>query len=116
MTVAIPGDPEAITAGWMSVALSSSLPGVEVARTEVLDQHSGTTGRLRLRLHYASGPTGPDTVFVKLPPFDEWQRRMVAATDMGRREARFYVGPAAEAPMRIPTAYFSALGDEPTTT
>ena len=95
-------------------ALSSSLPGVEVARTEVLDQHSGTTGRLRLRLHYASGPTGPDTVFVKLPPFDEWQRAMVAATDMGRREARFYAGPAAEAPMRIPTSYFSAFGDEPT--
>ena len=51
---------------------------------ETLDQHSGTTGRLRLRLSYAPGPEGPETVFVKLPPFDESQRKLVAATDMGR--------------------------------
>ena len=42
---------------------------------------------------YAAGADGPASVFVKLPPFDESQRRMVAATDMGRREARFYDGP-----------------------
>jgi hypothetical protein len=39
---------------------------------------------------------------------------MVAATDMGRREARFYAGPAAEVPMRIPKAHFAAAGDDPT--
>ena len=51
---------------------------------------------------------------MKLPPFDASQRKMVAATDMGRREARFYAGPAAEVPMRIPVAHFAAAGDEPT--
>ena len=39
---------------------------------------------------------------------------MVAATDMGRREARFYAGPAHEAPLRIPKSYYAAAGDDPT--
>jgi hypothetical protein len=110
----IPDRPEAITAGWLTGALASSLPGIEVVRVEVLEQHSGTTGRVRLRLAYAPGPTGPETVFVKLPPFEDSQRRMVAATDMGRREARFYQGPAREAPLRIPRPYFAAHGEERT--
>ncbi len=112
--LALPAGPDEITADWMTQALSSSWNGAEVAAIEVLDQHSGTTGRLRLGLSYASGTSGPETVFVKLPPFDESQRRLVAATDMGRREARFYEGPAAEAPLRIPRPYFAAHGEEPT--
>ncbi len=89
-------------------------PSVEVAEVEMLEQHSGTTGRLRLGLAYAPGPVGPESVFVKLPPFDESQRKLVAATDMGRREARFYEGPAHETPLRIPVAHFAAHGDDPT--
>jgi hypothetical protein len=79
----------------------------------VLAQHSGTTGRLRLRLHYAAG-TGPATVFVKLAPFSEKQRSLVAMTDMGRQEARFYQGPGNEVPLPIPRAYFADHGDSPT--
>jgi hypothetical protein len=109
-----PDGPEAVTAGWLTEALRASFPDVEVAGIATLDQHSGTTGRLRLALRYAPGPAGPATVFVKLPPFDESQRRMVAATDMGRREARFYEGPAAEVPLRIPRAHYAAHGDDPT--
>ena len=105
----LPDRPEAVTPAWLTTAL-----GVEVASVEILDQHSGTTGRLRLGLTYASGQDGPASVFVKLPPFDESQRQMVAATDMGRREARFYEGPAAEVSFRIPRPYFAAYGDEPT--
>src|SRR5262245_16946638 len=33
---------------------------------------------------------------------------------MGRREARFYAGPAAEAPLRVPRPYFAAYGEERT--
>jgi hypothetical protein len=108
-----PDRPEAITPDWLAAALAVSVGEVEVGRVEVLDQHSGTTGRLRLGVEYAAGE-GPATVFVKLPPFDESQRRMVAATDMGRREARFYAGPAAEVPLRIPRPYFAAHGTDPT--
>ena len=65
----LPDRPESVTADFLTEALSTAIPGVEVTRTEVLDQHSGTTGRLRLRVTYASGPEGPASVFVKLAPF-----------------------------------------------
>jgi hypothetical protein len=112
--VPFPIRPDEITPDWLNRALSASLPDMDVARVEVLDQHSGTTGRVRLGLHHAAGSAGPASVFVKLPPFDESQRKLVAATDMGRREARFYAGPATEVPMRIPRSYFAAAGDERT--
>jgi hypothetical protein len=112
--VRFPIRPDEITPDWLNRALSARLPDMDVARVEVLDQHSGTTGRVRLGLHHAAGSAGPASVFVKLPPFDESQRKLVAATDMGRREARFYAGPATEVPMRIPRSYFAAAGDERT--
>jgi hypothetical protein len=95
-----------VTAEWLSEAL-----GTEITAVEVLDEHSGTTGRLRLGLTSADGP---DSVFVKLPPPDEGQQKLVAATDMGRREARWYEGPAAEAPLRVPGCHFAAHGEERT--
>ena len=103
-----------LTPEWMTDALGATWPGVTVAKVEILEQHSGTTGRIRLGVTYASGPEGPDSVFVKLPPFSEDQRRFVASTDMGRREARFYAGPGREAPLRIPQVYYAAAGDDPT--
>ena len=110
----LPDHPEAVTATWLTESLQPSLPGIEVVATEILDQHSGTTGRMRLRLHLGAGVDGPESVFIKLPPFEETQRRMVAATDMGRREARFYAGPAAEVDLRVPRAYAALAGEEPT--
>jgi hypothetical protein len=114
MNSAYPLNPEELTPAWMSGALAIWCEGAEVVSVDVLDQHSGTTGRVRLALGYAPGVQGPTSVFVKLPPFDERQRKFVASTDMGRREARFYDGPAQEAPMRIPRAYHAAAGDDPT--
>ncbi|HKY13698.1 MAG TPA: phosphotransferase [Microthrixaceae bacterium] len=113
MPPALPESPAAVTASWLTEVLNRSFPSVEVVGVETLAQHSGTTGRLRLGLSYAPGAEGPESVFVKLPPFDDSQRKLVAATDMGRREARFYEGPAFEAPLRIPVAYFAAHGDDP---
>ena len=110
----LPDRPEEITPAWLTGALQGPLPGVEVARVEVVERHSGTTGRARLALTYAAGPAGPATVFVKLPPFDAMQRQMVAVTDMGRREARFYEAIAAEVPVRVPRAWYAAHGDAPT--
>jgi Phosphotransferase enzyme family len=108
----IPDRPEAITPAWLTEALADSVPDVEVAGVEILAQHSGTTGRVRLGLEHAAGHDGPTSVFVKLAPFNEEQRRMVAATDMGRREARFYEGPAREAPLRIPRCWHAAHGED----
>ena len=109
----IPADLDQITPEWLNGALRVSLPDAEVTGVDVLARHAGTTGRARLGLTYAAGASGPATVFVKLPPFDADQRRLVARTDMGRREARFYAGPARDAPLRIPSAYYAAHG-EPT--
>jgi hypothetical protein len=111
---ALPARPDEITPAWLSEALAKPFPGVEVARVEIVDRHTGTTGRAKLRLAYAAGARGPETIFVKLPPFSERQRKLVAATDMGRREARFYAELAAETPVRVPRCYFAAHGGEPT--
>ena len=111
---AVPDRPEAVTAAWLTEVLAGSVPGIDVAAVEVLDQHSGTTGRLRLGLEHAPGSTGPETVFVKLAPDGEGQRKLVAATDMGRKEARFYEQLATEAPLRIPGCWFATHGEERT--
>ncbi len=112
MDIEIPGHPDAITAAWVTEALRTTIPGAEVTSVEVLDQHSGTTGRMRLGLAHAPGHDGPASVFVKLPPFDNAQRKLVAATGMGRREARFYAGPASEAPLRVPHCFYAAHGED----
>jgi hypothetical protein len=110
----IPDRPEGVTAAWLTAALRTTSPDIEVTGVTVLDQHSGTTGRLRLGLEHAKGHAGPATVFVKLPPDGEAQRKLVAATDMGRKEARFYEELAAEAPLRVPACFFAAHGEERT--
>ena len=79
----------------------------------MLDQHSGTTGRVQIRIEYVPGTTGPDSVYVKLPPFSASQRRLVDNTDMGRTEARFYAELAAETPVRHPRPYYANYGDTP---
>ena len=107
----IPDRADAITPEWMTAALSDTFPGCEVSGLEVLDQHHGTTGRLRLGVTYGAASAGPESVFVKLAPPDESQQQLVAMTDMGRKEARFYDELAAEVPMRVPTAYYAAHGE-----
>ena len=113
-TMPFPDVPEDVTAAWLTEALRTRDPDAEVTGVEVLDRHAGTTGRLRLGLTHAPGQDGPAWVFVKLPPFEEGQRKLVAATDMGRREARFYAELADEVPMRVPQALYAAHGEERT--
>ena len=103
---AIPLDVGDATAEWLSSAL-----GTPVARVEVIDAHSGTTGRARLGLHYDNGATGPASVFLKLAPFDERQRRFVDAVGLGIAEAHFYRDVAPEIPVRVPTVHCALLDD-----
>jgi hypothetical protein len=110
----IPATPDEVTASWLTEVMQETAPNIDLAGIEVLQQHAGTTGRMRVRLRHASGSSGPDSVFVKLPPFDERQQRLVAATEMGRREARFYMSLAAETPIRTPKAWYAAAGEQPT--
>jgi hypothetical protein len=109
-----PESPEGLTPEWLTQALAPHYPGARVTSVSIAERHSGTTGRARLQLGYADGTSGPASVFVKLPPFTDSQRQLVAMTDMGRQEARFYARLAAQTPVRIPRAYFSAHGEQPT--
>jgi hypothetical protein len=105
----IPVAVDDVTPDWLSRVL-----GLDVVATEVLDQHSGTTGRARLALTYGSGVDGecPATLFVKLPPFDEKQRRFVAQTGLGTAEARFYRDVATAVPVRVPGLLYAELDDD----
>ena len=56
---------------WLSRALRARYPGLEVRAVELLDAHSGTTTRARIRLEYSvrgSGPAPPELLFVKIAP------------------------------------------------
>ena len=110
----IPQSPEAISPELVGRALSARYPGAEAASVEVIDAHSGTTGRARLRVRWKHAAGAPETIFAKLAPTDGIQREMVIATDMGRREARFYAGPARDMPVRVAAPYHAVWSDDGT--
>jgi len=103
----IPVEVDEVTPAWLSEAL-----GVEVAAVEVVDRHSGTTGRARLALTYGGATPLPGTVFVKLAPFDERQRRFVDLVGLGVAEARFYRDVASAVPVRVPDVLHASLDDD----
>ena len=105
----LPGAPAQITADWLSGVIGTG--GARVESVAVVNAHSGTTGRAVLGVKWRGG-SGPARVFAKLPPTDATQRQMVDATDMGRREARFYSGLAREVPVRVPAVLWSGWGEE----
>ncbi|HEY8216005.1 MAG TPA: phosphotransferase [Acidimicrobiia bacterium] len=102
----IPLDVADATPQWLSRVL-----GVTVTGVEVIDAHSGTTGRARLALEYDEEPAGPTTVFLKLAPFDERQRRFVDTVGLGVAEARFYRDVAGEVPVRVPHVHHAAFDE-----
>ncbi|GMU78494.1 MAG: phosphotransferase [Acidimicrobiia bacterium] len=97
---ALPALVDELTATWFSTVL-----GHEVTDATVVDRSSGTTGRARVALR--GDPGVPATVFVKLAPFDEWQRSLVDTTGMGVAEARFYRDLAPEVPVRVPGVWYA---------
>lgn len=106
---AIPVEVGDITPEWLSWALEEDVAGVDV-----LDRHSGTTGRARVAVTYANDPEGtrPASVFVKLAPFDVQQREFVKMAGLGVAEARFYRDLALEITLRIPGAHYAEIDDD----
>ncbi|HEX4493933.1 MAG TPA: phosphotransferase [Acidimicrobiia bacterium] len=106
---AIPVDVADVTPEWISAVTQ-----FDVVAVDVLDAHSGTTGRARLALTYGGGEDEflPASVFVKLPPFDERQREFVARTGLGTAEARFYRDLAESVPVRIPGVLHADVDDD----
>jgi phosphotransferase family enzyme len=100
----IPVEVADLTAPWFTAVLGRS-----ITKVEVVDQHSGTTGRARVVVHDESGVASPR--FVKLAPFDERQRRFVDAVGLGVAEARFYRDLASRVPVRVPEVTYAAFDD-----
>jgi len=94
----IPARVEDLTPEWFSEILDSPVGGVEI-----LDAHSGTTGRARVRLTASSDV--PDTLFVKLQPFVEQQRKFLRQIGLGVAEARLYAAVGNELPVRAPRVW-----------
>lgn len=92
---------EDLTAAWFSDALGSPVTGVQV-----LDAHSGTTGRARVALTGAADV--PPSVFVKLQPFTPEQRKFLRRVGLGVAEAQLYDAVGGELPVRIPHVWHSA--------
>jgi hypothetical protein len=96
----IPAGIDDLTPSWFSQALGESVTAVEV-----LDAHSGTTGRARVRLQSDSLP---QTLFVKLQPFTPEQQTFLRQVGLGVAEARLYANLGHELPVRIPRVWHSA--------
>jgi hypothetical protein len=94
----IPARVEDLTPEWFSEVLDNSVRSVDI-----LDAHSGTTGRARVRITASSDL--PDTLFVKLQPFVEEQRKFLRQIGLGVAEARFYASVGNELPVRAPRVW-----------
>jgi len=103
---AVPLDVADVTAEWLSSVLDRPIAGAEVVA-----RHSGTTGRTRVALTYADRDQEPSSVFVKLAPFEERQRRFVDTVGLGVAEARFYREVAATVPVRVPEVFHAEVDD-----
>lgn len=106
---AIPTELADLDAEWLGTRF-----GAAVEAVQVLDSHSGTTGRARLGVTWApSARQGlPASVFVKFAPFDAEQRGFVALNQMGVREARLYRDLAGDLPVRVPRPWYAAFDAE----
>lgn len=108
----LPTSPTQVTPEWLTAAVEQRFPTARANEVTVVDAHSGTTGRARIRVEWEGPDTPADTLFLKLPPTDETSRQMVLATGMGRREARFYAHVAEHVPVRVPRPVFAATNEE----
>ncbi|MBJ7337705.1 phosphotransferase [Mycolicibacterium sp.] len=99
--MSIPASVDDLDARWFGEVL-----GMPVTSVEILDAHSGTTGRARVGLTGAAGL--PDSVFVKLQPFTPEQRSFLRKVGLGVAEARLYDAVGDELPVRVPRVWHAA--------
>ena len=97
----IPAQVSELTAEWFSQVLDT-----RVSAVDVIDAHSGTTGRAVVRL--TGDGAVPDTLFVKLQPFVPEQRKLIRQVGLGVAEARLYANLGNQLPVRTPRVWHSA--------
>lgn len=94
----IPAAVDDLTPEWFTAVM-----GDRVEAVEILDAHSGTTGRARVAL--TSTGDLPASVFVKLQPFVEEQRKFLRQIGLGVAEARLYAHAGDDLPVRAPRVW-----------
>jgi hypothetical protein len=99
--VTIPAAVEELDPAWFTEVL-----GMNIAGMEVLDAHSGTTGRARVGL--TGSADAPASVFVKLQPFSPEQRGFLRKVGLGVAEARLYEAVGNQLPVRIPRVWHAS--------
>lgn len=107
--LAIPSEFGAISAEWMTSALSATHPGVEVADVEVLLRDDGTNRRARLGLTFRRGD-GPSTVFLKA---SDPEHAKLNARSGGVFNEPMLFRSGVTLPIEHPAVYLSLI-DEPT--
>ena len=96
----IPSTVDDLTPAWLGAALDT-----EVTSVTVVDAHSGTTGRAKIRVE---GDGLPDTLFVKLRPFDDEQAAFLTMIGLGVSEARLYAAVGGDLPVRVPKVWHAS--------
>lgn len=102
----IPVTPDQVSAEWLTQVLDAP-----VESATVVDANAGTTGRAVLEIESEPGALLPPRLFIKLPPTDPMQQAFVQSSGMGKREAMFYQGLAAEVPVRVPRCFHADTND-----
>jgi hypothetical protein len=102
--VSIPSSVDELTPSWFSGVLAAEVRGVEV-----VDAHSGTTGRALLQLE--SDGSVPERLFVKLQPFEASQREFLRMVGLGVAEARFYAAVGDGLPVRVPQVWHAEFDE-----
>jgi hypothetical protein len=106
--LAIPKQPEELTAAWLSEALGVTVTAIEV---EPIAAGVGFLGKLtRLTPRYAGAAAGaPRSVIAKLPTLDPGTRQLAKLFRFYEREVRFYQEIAERIVLRVPRAYHRAF-------
>jgi aminoglycoside phosphotransferase (APT) family kinase protein len=97
----IPSTVDEVTATWLSEVL-----GEDITKVEVIDSHTGTTGRAKVRI--TTDADLPETLFIKLQPFDDDQKAFLEMIGLGTSEAIFYAAVGDDLPVRSPRVWHAA--------
>ena len=106
-----PANEAAITAEWLTGALSARFPGAKVSSATLIKKIGGTADKLRYQLDYADRGQGdpPPSLWVK-GGFDP---KGAVQGEAFANEVRFFLDLAPVLPINLPDCYYGAI--EPTT-
>jgi hypothetical protein len=101
-----------VTPEWLTVALRSRFPGIEVATARPSGERFGTSSSARFDLTFADrgdSPELPDAVYVKGGFTPATRRRTWGVL---QQEARFYTELSPDTKLHIPVCFFAGIDEE----